>query len=108
MQKYSNFSENTVNVLKEANIKDVNEIVLQMSGIEKNDAKKIMQEIHAFQSNECIMECGNMKIYFCVPCGHLCYCENCWNHILNENNSNQHKTCPICRNNVEKVQRIRD
>ena len=105
MKNYPSFSESMVCILKEANIKNMNELVLEMAGIEKTDAKKMMEELHSIKSNECIMECGNKKTYFCIPCGHLCYCQNCWNNI---EKTNIPKTCPICRIQIDKAQEIQE
>lgn len=40
--------------------------------------------------------------YACVPCGHLCLCENCIGKVLDAS----WRQCPICRMNVSSCMRI--
>jgi len=54
--------------------------------------------------SECQICMDAKKCMVLIPCGHLCLCEGCSRAILDQNP----RSCPICRKDVERAQRIYD
>lgn len=40
-----------------------------------------------------------------ISCGHICCCENCANHIMQESYNNI-KKCPICKGEILSVHKV--
>lgn len=39
-----------------------------------------------------------------IPCGHICCCEDCANHIMRE--SGNVKKCPICKGEISSMYKV--
>uniref|UniRef100_A0A914HGD3 RING-type domain-containing protein n=1 Tax=Globodera rostochiensis TaxID=31243 RepID=A0A914HGD3_GLORO len=65
----------------------------------QSDSKNLSENVittaaAASQSNSrCIMCWNNERLFAFTPCHHLCSCEQCAEHILEDENPN----CPVCR-----------
>ena len=55
---------------------------------------EVDQSGKANEDNECVICFDKPKQYLCVPCGHLCFCQDC---------KNATKDCPICRQKVVQI-----
>ena len=55
----------------------------------------------------CVICLDKPKIYATNPCGHLCFCEDCYNLFENkENKENKEKECPLCREPIINLLKI--
>jgi hypothetical protein len=59
------------------------------------------------EADECVICKTNKRKAFCVPCGHLCVCNECGLHLFDRSGSRQSsEKCPMCRNQLQGLNRV--
>jgi len=70
--------------------------------IENEAYREAKSDINLLQSERtCVICMNNPQTHLIIPCGHKCLCEKCSIEHLEKIN-----ICPICRQNVKKLQRV--
>jgi hypothetical protein len=70
--------------------------------IENESYREAKSDINLLQSERtCVICMNNPQTHLIIPCGHKCLCEKCSIEHLEKIN-----ICPICRQNVKKLQRV--
>jgi hypothetical protein len=100
---------NTIKILNEK-VQYFNNVINIMNRNNKGMKNEITikdKEIEILKSNvskyECIICMDNNKNIILQPCGHLVYCNDCYNNYYN---MQKFMTCPICRNEIYNIIKI--
>jgi len=69
---------------------------------------EISQNIYSSDPDKVCIVCTHRRRHtIIVPCGHLIMCTVCSKKIVTTANTQDvHATCPICKTNIEKIQKI--
>lgn len=73
------------------------------SGIVSKLQRPISSGADLSMSNTCVICFGAQKTYACIPCGHRCICNSCF-----QNARKMIVKCPICRIKVTQILKIYD
>jgi hypothetical protein len=57
-------------------------------------------EVDPESQNLCVVCLSEKRKFLCVPCGHLCLCNDCAELLQNS------KKCPLCRQAIHHLQRV--
>lgn len=89
------YFNNVINIMNENNKDMQNEIAIK--------DKELTMLKYNISKYECVICMDNNKNIILQPCGHLVYCNECYDNYYN---AQKFMTCPICRNEIANIIKI--
>jgi len=85
---------------------ELNQVKSKLLELEKRTEEQQSLKLNNGKSDDnlCVICLVSPKNHAIVPCGHLCLCENCSVHYVD--NDKKSGSCPICRNDVTMVMKV--